>query len=154
NPLLAQSLAAGPRPDTRTPLAWLGDALAINGVTSAPFRRQNGSNLMIIGQQEESALGMVAIALVGLSAQSPAETQMFVVDGRQVETPSVGVTAKLPEVLPAPMRLAGWRDAGTIINEVAAEIERRQKAPETTSAPVYLVLFGLQRMRDLRRAED
>jgi hypothetical protein len=154
NPLLAQFLAAGRRPDTRNPVAWLGDALAINGVTSAPFRRQSGSNLMIIGQQEEAALGMVAIALVGLVAQSPAETQMFVVDGRQVEAPSVGVAARLPEVLPVPVRLAGWRDAAPVITEVAAEVERRQKAPETTSAPVYLVLFGLQRMRDLRRAED
>jgi hypothetical protein len=154
NPQLTQALAAGVRPDTRSPVAWLGDALAINGVTSAPFRRQNGSNMMIIGQQEESALGMTAISLIGLATQTPPEAQWFVVDGRQVEAPSVGVVAKLPEVLPPPVRLGGWRDAGAIIGDVAAEVERRQRSPETTGSPVYLVLFALQRMRDLRRAED
>ncbi len=91
---------------------------------------------------------------MGLAAQSPHETRFFVVDGRQVEAPSVGVMARLPEVLPTSVQLCGWRSAAAIIGEVAAEVERRQKAPETTGTPVYLVLFALQRMRDLRRAED
>jgi hypothetical protein len=155
NSQVAGFLSAGPIKDGRPPLAWLGDALAINGVTTAPFRRQNGSNLMIIGQQEETILGMLAIAVVGLGVESPpGEARIYFVDGRQVEAPSVGVVARLPEVLAQPVRLAGWRDAGAIIGEVAAEVDRRQKSPETTGGPVYLVLSSLQRMRDLRRAED
>ncbi len=155
NPQLAKLLRAGPITDGHAPVAWLGDALAINGVTAAPFRRQNGGNLMIVGQQDETALGMLVIALVGLTVQAPAgEARIFFIDGRQVEAPSVGVVARLPEVLSSPVRLAGWRDTPAVIGEVAAEVERRQKSPETTGAPVYLVLYGLQRMRDLRRAED
>jgi hypothetical protein len=39
------------------------------------------------------------------------------------------------------------------MTELNAELERRQKEPEAPPS-VYLVLFGLQRLRDLRKAED
>ena len=42
------------------PRAWLGAAVAIKDPTRATFRRQTGSNLLIVGQQEELALGMLA----------------------------------------------------------------------------------------------
>ncbi len=61
--------------------------------------------------------------------------------------------ARLPEVLPQTIRLAGWRDAPAIMAELTAEVERRQK--EAGNPPsIYLVLFGVQRLRDLRRQED
>ena len=53
--------AAGGRPPgpTRrgTRPAWLGDAIAIKDPTAAVFRRQSGSNLLIVGQNDEAALG-------------------------------------------------------------------------------------------------
>jgi hypothetical protein len=59
----------------------------------------------------------------------------------------------LPEVLPHSIRLGGWRDAPAIMTELNAEIERRQKETGTPPA-IYLVLFGVQRLRDLRKQED
>jgi hypothetical protein len=158
NSRLRRALAGELRTDGRGALAWLGDALAIDDTTAAPFRRQNGSNLMIVGQQEETAMGMLATALIGLAGQ-PGESNgtmpsFLVVDGRQVEPPSTGVLARLPEILPCPVRLVGSREIGAIIAEAAAEVERRQKTPEAPAAPLYLVLYGLHRLRDLRRAED
>ena len=38
--------------------------------------------------------------------------------------------------------------------ELTAELERRQKEAGAESPPIYLVLYGLQRCRDLRRRED
>ncbi len=52
--------------------AWLGEAMAINDLTAAPFRRHHGSNLLLVGQQEETALGMLATAVVSLAAQMAA----------------------------------------------------------------------------------
>jgi hypothetical protein len=40
------------------------------------------------------------------------------------------------------------------MGEMAAEMERRQKEPDADAPPVYLVIYGLQRCRDLRRRED
>lgn len=157
--------------DRREQRAWLGEAMAINDLTAAPFRRHHGSNLLLIGQQEETSLGMLATAVIGLAAQmapplTPAPlppeggeglgvrgTRFYVVDGRQATAPTDGPLARLPELLPQTVRLCGWRDAPAIMAELNAEIERRQK--DAAAAPsVYLVLFGVQRMRDLRRQED
>jgi hypothetical protein len=144
-------------PDARRGnLAWLGDALAINDQTSAYFRRQNGSNLMIVGQQEETALGMIVTAMVSLAPQGTAEgpTQFFVLDGRLAEPPRDGPLPRLPDTLSCSVRLGGWREATATMNELGAELQRRQASPERQYPPIYLVLFALQRLRDLRREDD
>ncbi|HEY7307826.1 MAG TPA: FtsK/SpoIIIE domain-containing protein [Gemmataceae bacterium] len=136
-------------------LAWLGEAMAINDLTAAPFRRHHGSNLLLVGQQEEMSLGMLTTAVVSLAAQmTPSDaTRFYLVDGRQAQAPTERPLARLPDVLPQTIRLAGWRDVPAIVAELNAEIERRQK--ESAQAPsIYLVLFGVQRLRDLRRQED
>jgi hypothetical protein len=152
---------AAEAPSQQGQLAWLGEAMAINELTAAPFRRHHGSNLLIVGQQEETTLGMLATAVVGLAAQMvPGEpngpatpARFYIVDGRQPDAPTTGPLARLPEVLPQTVRLAGGRDAAAIMAELSAEIERRQK--DTGSGPsIYLILFGMQRLRDLRRQED
>ncbi len=155
NHLLARALAEGVHLDPRGPLAWVGDALSINDVTSVPFRRQNGSNLMIVGQQDETALGMLSVAVIGLAAQAAAiGARFYFIDGRQPAPPTEGVIARLPDLLPAPLQLGGMRDVAAFVGEVAAEVDRRQKANDLTSPPIFLVLYGLQRLRDLRRQED
>ena len=60
----------------------------------------------------------------------------------------------MKEALPHPVRLAGWRDLPALFDELSAELERRQKTTDTQFAPLFLVLFGLQRFRDLRRSDD
>jgi DNA segregation ATPase FtsK/SpoIIIE, S-DNA-T family len=52
------------------------------------------------------------------------------------------------------VRLGGWRDMPSVMGELTAEMERRQKEPEADAAALYLVIHGLQRCRDLRRRED
>ncbi|HVS40339.1 MAG TPA: FtsK/SpoIIIE domain-containing protein, partial [Gemmataceae bacterium] len=133
--------------------AWLGDALAINDVTAAFFRRQNGSNLLVVGQQDQAALGLFTAAVVSLAAQAPG-ARFHLIDGRQAEPAASGPWARLPDVLPREVRLAGWRGAAAVVAALAAELEQRQKQPEAEAPPVFLVVHGLQRCRDLRRRED
>jgi hypothetical protein len=101
------------------------------------------------------SLGMLTTAVVSLAAQmTPRDaTRFYFVDGRQAQAPTERPLARLPHVLPQTIRLAGWRDVPAIVAELNGEIERRQK--ESAPAPsIYLVLFGVQRLRDLRRQED
>ena len=142
-------------------LAWLGEAMAINELTTAVFRRHHGSSLLVIGQQEETALGLLATAVVGLAAQmATAETsasaepaRFYILDGRQADAPSDGPLARLLEALPQTIRLAGSRDVPAIMAELSAEVERRQKE-SGTAPPIYLVVFSIQRLRDLRKQEE
>ncbi|HTU91020.1 MAG TPA: FtsK/SpoIIIE domain-containing protein, partial [Gemmataceae bacterium] len=154
NQCLAEAVTAETE-DRREQRAWLGEAMAINDLTVAPFRRHHGSNLLLIGQQEEISLGMLATAVVSLAAQMPPSEspRFYIVDGRQTDAPTDGPLARLPQALPQAIRLSGWRDVPAIMAELSAEIERRQKEPAAAPS-LYLVLFGVQRLRDLRKQED
>jgi hypothetical protein len=37
---------------------------------------------------------------------------------------------------------------------LAAEVDRRQKAPDSDAPPIYVLLYGLHKLRDLRRDEE
>ena len=69
NRLLAAGLEAPTPTSSAGVCAWLGAAVAIKDPTEALFRAQSGSNLLIVGQQDELALGMLSIAVIGLAAQ-------------------------------------------------------------------------------------
>jgi hypothetical protein len=141
--------------------AWLGDAVAIKDPTAATFRTQNSSNLLIVGQHDEAALGMLATALIGLAAQQfpfaargLTAPRFYVVDGTQPDAPHAGLLARVMQALPHPARVVGWRDVPAVVSELADELERRQKTPDTEAPPLFVILFGLQRFRALRRADD
>ena len=53
----------------------MGDAIAIKDPTAAAFRRQSGTNLIMLGQQSEASLAMMMVALVSLAAQQPVAGQ-------------------------------------------------------------------------------
>jgi hypothetical protein len=141
---------------------WLGEAVAIKEPTAASFRAQSGRNLLMVGQADEMALGILATALVSLAAQhapgdavhGAAGARFYVLDGSLPDSPHVGFLDGLGNVLPHPVKVAGWRDIVPILSEVAAEVERRQQAQEGEPVALYLVVHGLQRFRDLRRQED
>jgi hypothetical protein len=99
------------------------------------------------------ALGAMVAALVSLAAQEPG-ARFFVLDGTPADGPHVGALEKACAGLPQPVRLGGWREVPALVGEVAAEVDRRQKAPQEAHAPAYLFVHNLARFRDLRRAED
>ncbi len=49
--------------------AWLGEAVAIKDPTTATFRRQGGSNLLLVGQRDEGALAILCMSWISLAAQ-------------------------------------------------------------------------------------
>jgi hypothetical protein len=142
----------------REALAWLGEAMAIKDATAAIFRPLSGSNLLIVGQSEEAALGILGVSLISLAAQHapPLETEgpgggrFFVLDAG---TPA-SLWPQIARVLPNPVRLAGWRDLPAVLGGLAEDVERRQKVHEGDLPPRFLFIHGLQRFRDLRKADD
>jgi hypothetical protein len=163
NPLLTDMLHAAAWPTgLRYSYAWLGEAMAIKDPTAAVFRAQTGNNLLIVGQHDEQALGILATAVIGLAAQhGPGEpdnpaggARFYVLDGTPHDSAHPGFWNRLPEVLPHGLRVADWRDMGGLVGELAEEVERRQKAHDTRGTSLFLVIYGLQRFRDLRKAED
>src|SRR5207244_3028922 len=106
--------------------AWLGDAVAIKDPTSAVFRKQSGSNLLILGQQEEIAVALTVSSLISLSAgvdPALAEPSIHLVIGQALDAASEELVRQLTEVLP--IRQALPRDLGALLGQLADEIDRR-----------------------------
>jgi DNA segregation ATPase FtsK/SpoIIIE, S-DNA-T family len=64
-------LKRGPTASPSAPQkAWLGAAVAIKEPTAATFGRHAGSNLLVVGAWEDSALGVLANAVIALAAHN------------------------------------------------------------------------------------
>jgi hypothetical protein len=156
NPLLVPLIERGPTPGpVLAARAWLGEAVAIKDPTAALFRRQTGSNLLLVGQQEERALSILLAGLISLAAQHAGDdARFYVLDGSPPDSPTADWFRRAAAVLPERIQVAGWRELPEVLAAVGAEVERRQQANDAEAPAAYVLVHGLQRFRDLRRAED
>jgi hypothetical protein len=162
NPQLRERLeAAAWPPSPRSVQAWLGDAVAIKDPTAALFRRLGGNHLLIVGQNDEAALGVSAALLVGLAIQyAPVSdpgvrsgARFYILDGTPEDHPQAGSLARIAAAAPHGIDVGGWRDTGRILSEIGEEVRRRQD--EGGDGPeVFVLIHDLARFRDLRRRED
>jgi ABC-type branched-subunit amino acid transport system ATPase component len=151
-------LLTSPAPSTppRVLRAWLGDPIAIREPVAANFRRQSGNNLLIVGQNDEAALGMMSVALIGLAAQSPTSNlqSLYILDFGAVDASYADFFARLAEQMPQPIKIGRRRQLPEIIGELAAEVQRRIDANSASASTKFLFLYGLQRARDLRQEDS
>ena len=107
NAVLARLLRKHPTARPAAAHAWLGAPNSIKGPTEAVFRRQSGSNLLIVGQREETALALLGVALVSLAAHYPAGAARFVViEPTSAGSPAHDFLARIVAALPYDARLA------------------------------------------------
>jgi S-DNA-T family DNA segregation ATPase FtsK/SpoIIIE len=141
-------------PPSSAPLAWVGDPVAIKEAAGISFRRQSGANLMIVGQQEEAAIAIVVASLASLATQmKPGSVTFHILDGNTADSPFINVFPQFRTLLPHEVNLVEWRAVANVINDLAQELQRRQSGEEAGPA-IFLVVYGLQRYRMLRKTED
>jgi DNA segregation ATPase FtsK/SpoIIIE-like protein len=150
-----QGLLRSPRPErAAAQRAWLGAAVAIKDPTSANFRRQSGSNLLIVGQQEELALGMLANGLIALAASSGGLAGSLILDGAQPDSPAAGFWTAFNKQLDLGAKVVTPREAGAVVRQLAEEVDRRLSNGESVEKPIYLLVHNLARFRDLKKSDD
>jgi DNA segregation ATPase FtsK/SpoIIIE, S-DNA-T family len=142
------------------PIAWLGAAVAIKDPTAAVLRRQSGANLLAVGQQPQAALGILASSLVSLAAQYPphgegaSAAKFYILDGTPADSPDYGALAKLAKQLPHNITIVAPRDLATTIAEIDAVVTERERDRPEEVPPVFVLIYDLGRLRDLRKADD
>lgn len=139
-----------------TAIAWLGEPIAIKNpsITTVQFRPQSGANLLMVGQQEQEALGMFITIFTSLLGQTPSQIAQFhLVDFTPLDSPLAGQLDHLGQIFPG-IRITRRRDLPLLINQIAAEVDRRIETESQGLPSIYLGIFGLQRARDLRQEED
>ncbi len=155
NPLLADLLhAEGPPAASPVAHAWLGAPVAIKGPTAATFVRQGGSNLMVVGQDEQAALGVLVSALVSLSAQHDSEARFYVFDGTRPDAPQADAWQRLADVLPHEVRRVSPNKAVGPMGELFAECARREAEDDENAPSIYFLVYHLARFRDFLKGDD
>jgi hypothetical protein len=149
---------------------WLGEPTVLGEPVAVTFSRQSGSNLLIVGQDEEAAVGMTAATLISLAIQAPTPVQggarlgrFYLADVGAMTSPQAAFFDRLADWLPYLVKAVRQHAILAIIAELAAEVDNRLKAEYPISPttqlktraedPIYLILYGLQRARDLPSAE-
>jgi len=163
NALLRELLAAGTigGRELVAPVAWLGDAIAIKDPTTAIFRRQGGANLLIVGQREDLAVSLLAMAIVGLAAANdPFPGGKLGHDARFVllepaiadEKPEL-LLSQLAASLPHDFINVGRLGVTDGMADLAAEVKRRLDHQVLDGEAVFVVVRDLARFRELRKAD-
>jgi hypothetical protein len=105
---------------------------------------------------------MTLASIVSLAAQLPptspqpdGETTRFIIlESGQEDQQSGQMLRLLSDLIPHHTRVASPKGLAEVLGELAALIPARQASDDPNSPPCFLIIFDLQRFRDLRRQED
>lgn len=141
--------------ETSAPRIWLGAPVIIKAPTSVSVRRQSGANILMVGQRDEAAMNLMTAAIASLAAQLPPASVRFVImDGCPPDSPFAGAFERTTTPLPHECRTVSWQRVSEVIADLAQEVDRRVEADHHDAPTVFLLIYGLQRYRMLRRSED
>jgi hypothetical protein len=147
-------------PSAAAPIGWLGEPVAIKAPTAVRFSRQAGANVLVVGPQEEAALGMLANCLIGLAARQPpapvegGPRRFQVLDGARPESSEAGFWDRLARRLPIDLAVHAPGAVASVVSELAEEVERRLAAASESAPALFLFIYNLARFRDLQKADD
>jgi hypothetical protein len=130
--------------------------VAIKDPTAAVFRPQSGANLLLIGQADESAVGILSAALVSLSARlsGTAERAITLFDGTPDDSDHADTLRQTCKALGIPDTFVERYTLGPAIGELADTVTARMKGETADRSPRFLLVNGLHRFRELRKPDD
>ncbi|MCW3488677.1 FtsK/SpoIIIE domain-containing protein [Dethiobacter alkaliphilus] len=149
--LSAESWTSG----LKTAVAFLGEPVAIKPPTSARFRRQSGSHLLVVTREEEEGIGLLTSSWLSLAAHhSPAEARFYILDFCSADADWADLPEVLEEVIPHTVNVLGRRDLPGLFSQLVELTENRQEKESSGEERIYLFVQGLHRIRDLRRDDQ
>jgi S-DNA-T family DNA segregation ATPase FtsK/SpoIIIE len=134
---------------------WLGGAMAIKEDTFATIRPASASNVLIVGQQDETTTGMIASTLASLQAQYNKNDATFtLLDGTPADSSHAGMLKKSTSAMECSVTNVGVREVEGAMATMHAELQRRMKGSAVNAPDQFLIINAMHRYRDLRRNED
>ncbi|MFM7152119.1 MAG: cell division protein FtsK, partial [Gemmataceae bacterium] len=133
---------------------------AIDRFTGATFQNKNGDNLVIVGQKEEMAIGMLRAALLTLLAQNRLINStkrpfcFYILDGQSALPAKNSSFGDFCHALGSLIHLGSKLELSDFIKRIHQETLRRQQSSEESHEDWFLILHGLHRFRNLFREED
>ncbi len=134
---------------------WLGGAMAIKEDTFATFRPASASNLLIVGQQDETTTGMIASSILSLQAQYNKKDASFtLLDGTPADSSHAGLLNGITSNMECSLTTVGVREVEQSMATIHTELQQRMQNGATDAKTMFLVVNALHRYRYLRRDED
>ncbi len=159
NSELLQVIEQGKRSgDVRLARAWLGAAVEIKEPVSALFRRQSGTNLLLVGSNGELAEGMLASSVLSLTLPSepthPAPRLVMLYPEPIDEQNGVWVQS-MRDALACTIDVALPTQAAEMVAQLAELVEQRLNDSDSSSGEsVFLMIHDLARFRALQPDPD
>ena len=138
---------------SQNPTAFLGEPMAIKSPTSVTFNRQSGANLLILGQRETSALGLLTSSLISLTAALTNAADFIIMEPPPASAQAAESLVDYAKILPS-CRTISYQQTNETIEQLAHEVRRRTENNDNKFKTTFLIINGLHRYRNLRRSED
>ena len=133
---------------------WVGEPIAMLPAHAISLKRQSGANLLVIDRNEELAFGAVFSSILSIAAQENPDNVVFhVIDMSSADASWVDHCETFANNFPHHVNVHGRRGLDAVIPEIAEEIDYRDLGDTKQMSKIILVLFGVQRARNLRRED-
>ncbi len=128
---------------------WLGEAVSLRGALPLEFLPAVGFNLLLMGQDESAALGVLAAAAMSVTADSHSEQSVWLFNGSPQEQ-----SAAVWGLLSGKRSSVTTFDIPDLDAKLAELVEEVRKRDGRPGARIWLCLFDLVRFRKLRKKDD
>ena len=133
---------------------WVGEPIAMSPAHAINLKRQSGANLLVIDRNERLAFGVVFSSILSIAAQESPETVVYhIVDLSAADASHKDHSETFANTFPHQANVYGRRGLESVIEELAEEIGYRDLGDTGQMSTIILVMFGVQRARDLRRED-
>jgi S-DNA-T family DNA segregation ATPase FtsK/SpoIIIE len=140
--------------DSKVAKIWLGQPIRIAGPTTVTLNRNRRDNLLIAGDRETGAYGLLLAALLSLAAQqSPTSTSFYIADFTRPTSSFAGLFNKLASALPHNIEVADVKTIGTMLAQLAAMMVQRSNGEVPSDTELYFFINGLHRWQGLQSSE-
>lgn len=132
----------------------LGEPVAIAPLLSLPFRREQGSNMILLTREENQATGAITGSLIGLlTKHSGSISRIEFVNLQPVGTDCLDLLNLYAECCNGIFSLRDKNSLKRLLPEIEGEVRRRIASGSREEKSIFLILFGIHRARELRIEE-
>jgi len=130
---------------------WIGEPIAMKPALSVVMKRQSGAHMLVIDRDEKLGFGVIYAAVLSAIAQHPADAlKIDFVDLSGADESWAEYPEALEQALAGCVKVYGRKEMPELFQEIANDIKAAGPLARKEKPTRLLVIFGLQRARDMR----
>ena len=137
------------QPSAKIRSCWLGEAVAMTGPTRLQYGPRDGGPLLVIGRDEDAALGVLSSSILALAGQGT-DARFVILDGSLPDSLLARTWQGLAALIPN-LTIVGPRDSAAALQGI---VDQMHAGHDDLGAPTFVVAFDIARFRDLKKSDD